>query len=53
MVVVAEERQHQGMDRPADVVLLRIADDSGRWAVIAADASVGVLQRRLAVTGIS
>ena len=30
-----------------------IADDRGRWAVIAADASAGVSQRRLGVTGIS
>ena len=29
--------------------LLRIADDRSRWATIAADASVGVTQRRLGV----
>ena len=33
--------------------LLRVMDDSGRWAVTAAGASVGVPQRRLGVTGIS
>ena len=33
--------------------LLRIADDRGRWALITADASVGVLQRRLGIMGIS
>ena len=33
--------------------LLRIAIDRGRWAVIAADESVGVPQRRLCVMGIS
>ena len=33
--------------------LLRTADDRGQWAVIAADASVGVPQRRLGITGIS
>ena len=33
--------------------LLRIADDRGQWAVIAADSSVGVSKRRLGVTGIS
>ena len=32
---------------------LRIADDRGRWAVIAADASVIVPERRLGVTGIN
>ena len=32
--------------------LLHTADDRGRWAVIASDASVGVPQRRLGVTGI-
>ena len=30
-----------------------IADDRGQWAVIAADVSVGVPQRRLSVMGIS
>ena len=55
MVVVAEEdlinhgRQHQGMDRPVDVVIAAcISDDRGRWAVIAADASVGVSPYALA-----
>ena len=33
--------------------LLHIADDRGRWAVIAAEASIGIPQRRLGVTGIS
>ena len=33
--------------------LLRITDDRGRWAVIAADATVGVPQGRLDVVGIS
>ena len=33
--------------------LLRTADDRGRWGVMPADASVGVTQRRLGVTGIS
>ena len=33
--------------------LLHITDDRGRWAVITADASVGVLQRRLSITSIS
>ena len=32
---------------------LCIGDDRGRWAVIAAEASVGVPQRRMGVTGIS
>ena len=45
------EGQHQGMDRPVDVSLLRIADDRDRWAVIATDASVGVPLQRLSVTG--
>ena len=34
-------------------LLLRIADDRGQWAVIEADASVRVPQRRLGIMGIS
>ena len=33
--------------------LLHIAHDRGRWAVIAANASVRVPQQRMGVTGIS
>ena len=33
--------------------LLHIGNDRGRWSVIAVDASVGVPQQRLGVTGIS
>ena len=32
--------------------LLRIADDRSRWVAITAEASIGVTQRRLGVTGI-
>ena len=45
------EGQHQGMDRLVMSSLLHIANDRGRWAVITADASAGILQRRLGVTG--
>ena len=33
--------------------LLHIADDRSRWATITAEASVGIHQRRLGVTGVS
>ena len=49
VVVVNNGRgQHKGMDEwTGQSVSLRIEDDRGRRAVIAADASVGVPQRRL------
>ena len=36
------EGQHQGLDRPVDVVIAVHRDDRDRWAVIAADESAVV-----------
>ena len=44
------EGQHQGMDGPVDVIILRIAEDRRRWTAVAAEASVRVLQQRLSGT---
>ena len=38
------EGQYQGIDRTVIASLLRIADDRGRWAANAVEASVGVPQ---------
>ena len=57
MVILAEENivnhkgQHQGTGQYVSS-LLCITDDRGRWALIAADTSVGVSQQHLGIQGI-